>query len=406
MQLGAAGAVLGNDSEDFRLKTAGLFAGIGGLEKGLASAGHEAELLCEIWEPARAVLAARFPGVPCERDVTTLAALPEAVDLLVGGFPCQDLSQAGLTAGIGGSRSGLVGHIFRLLDERPTPWVVLENVSFMLHLDRGRALATLVEAFEERGYRWAYRVVNSLAFLPQRRERVLFVASRTEVDPASVLLVDEADPPVVSTSLDRQAHGFYWTEGVRGLGWAPDAIPTLKNGSTIGIPSPPAILLPGGRVVTPDIRDAERLQGFDEDWTAPAAEVVRASSRWSLVGNAVSVPVAAWLGGRLRRPGEYDASRDQELADSGRWPRAARFDGCRRTAVRIGALPTWEARPPLAEFLRYPGKPLSARATAGFLSRTERSTLRFAPGFQERLRAHLRSVQASASPAFEAIAAE
>jgi DNA (cytosine-5)-methyltransferase 1 len=371
------------------LKVAGIFAGIGGLEFGLGSAGHEASMFCEIWEPARAVLARRYPGVPCERDVTNLANLPGEVELLVGGFPCQDLSQAGLTAGIDGARSGLVGQIFRLLDDHPVPWVVLENVSFMLHLDRGRALERIVTAFEERGYRWAYRVVNTLAFLPQRRERVLFVATCGDVDPASVLLVDDVHVPMRSTALDRQAHGFYWTEGVRGLGWAPDAVPTLKNGSTIGIPSPPAILMPNGHIVTPDIRDAERLQGFPSDWTAPAAEVARASSRWSLVGNAVSTPVAAWLGERLNGPGTYEMSRDRQLADAGRWPKAARFDGESRKAVHIGAFPQWAARPPLMDFLKHPGKPLSARATLGFLARTERSSLRFSPGFQDRVRAHL-----------------
>jgi DNA (cytosine-5)-methyltransferase 1 len=95
---------------------------------------------------------------------------PQDRKLPVGRFSCRDLGQAGLTAGIDGSRSGLVGRVFQLLDARPTPWVPA-NVSFMLQHDRGRALATLVEAFEARGYRWAYRVVNSLAFLPQRRER-------------------------------------------------------------------------------------------------------------------------------------------------------------------------------------------------------------------------------------------
>jgi DNA (cytosine-5)-methyltransferase 1 len=279
----------------------------------------------------------------------------------------------------------------------------------MLHLDGGKALAMLVEAFEHRGYRWAYRVVNTLAFLPQRRERVLFVATTTDVDPAHVVLVDEARPVAAKPSLEAAAHGFYWTEGVRGLGWAPDAIPTLKNGSTIGIPSPPAIMLPSGRVITPDVRDAERLQGFPIDWTAPAGELARASSRWSLVGNAVSTPVAAWLGERLRAPGCYEPERDRPLAAGGRWPRAARFDGDRRVAVEIGAFPVWRDRPALTEFLRYPGKPLSARATAGFLGRTERSTLRFTPGFQDRLRGHLRVMLAGgldAERGFVAIAAE
>ncbi|MFN4089253.1 MAG: DNA cytosine methyltransferase [Alphaproteobacteria bacterium] len=267
--------------------------------------------------------------------------------------------------------------------------MVLENVSFMLHLDSGRGLSTLVEAFEERGYRWAYRVVNSLAFLPQRRERVIFVATTTDVDPAHVLFADDVACVDPTVSLSTRAHGFYWTEGIRGLGWAVDAIPTLKNGSTVGIASPPAILLPNGDVVTPDIRDAERLQGFDADWTAPAEGVGRASLRWSLVGNAVTVPVAGWLGGRLAEPGDYSRERDCALPANGRWPRAARFDGDGRRRVEIGSIPVWRERPSLAAFLQFEGKPLSARATRGFLSRTERSTLRFAPGFLPRLRWHL-----------------
>jgi len=270
-----------------------------------------------------------------------------------------------------------------------------------LQLDAGRGMSTLVDAFEQRGYRWAYRVVNSLAFLPQRRERVLFVATCEDVDPESVLLTDDVDPPEPSTSLSSHAHGFYWTEGIRGLGWAKDAIPTLKNGSTVGIASPPAILLPDGRVVTPDIRDAERLQGFQADWTEPASAVARASLRWSLVGNAVTVPVAKWLGERLAAPGVYERDRDREFAAGARWPRAARFDGTRRRRVEIGAFPAWRPRPPLAEFLAYEGKPLSSRATRGFLSRTERSSLRFAPGFLDRLRRHLVSNDA-ALPVFAA----
>ena len=88
----------------------------------------------------------------------------------------------------------------------------------MLRLDRGSAIIRLVSAFEERGYRWAYRVVNSLSFVPQRRERVYLLAS-LEGDPADVLFVDDAEPERSETTLDTYAHGFYWTEGIRGLGW-------------------------------------------------------------------------------------------------------------------------------------------------------------------------------------------
>lgn len=368
------------------MKTAALFAGIGGLELGLHQAGHQTMVTCEIWEPAVEVLAHRFPLITNSLDVAALKALPAQTELLTAGFPCQDLSQAGMTAGINGRRSSLVGHVFRLLDQRRVPVVVLENVSFMLQLDRGAAMDRLTRAFEERGYRWAYRTVNTLAFLPQRRERVFFVASVSDLDPSCVLFTDDVKPKMRKTALSTHAHGFYWTEGTRGLGWAPDAVPTLKNGSTVGIPSPPAILMPDGRIIKPNIRDAERLQGFDADWTVMAPE----RSRWSLVGNAVSVPVAAWLGKRLKQPGRYDETRDRPWPlKLGSFPRAARYDGATRHAVDIGAFPAWKRREPLHRFLHHEAPLLSVRATAGFLSRAEASTLRFVPGFLEAVRAHL-----------------
>ncbi|HMR31422.1 MAG TPA: DNA (cytosine-5-)-methyltransferase [Geminicoccus sp.] len=386
------------------MNVVGLFAGIGGFEHGLARTGHRTILTCESWAPARAVLAARLGGVPNHDDVRTLPDLPAGTELLCGGFPCQDLSQAGRTAGIDGLRSGLVGEVFRLLDRRRVPWVVLENVSFMLHLDGGRAMERLVGALEERGYRWAYRVVNSLAFLPQRRQRVFIVAS-TVADPAHVLLAENREAPESPTRLDTHAHGFYWTEGIRGLGWAPDSVPTLKNGSTLGIPSPPAILLPDGTIIQPDLRDAERLQGFAEDWTAPAAEIARPSLRWSLVGNAVTVPVVEWLGSRLNDPPEHDPVDDRPLPAGGRWPQAARFDGRHRHAVAVGGFPVWRHRQPLHRFLRYPGRPLSERATAGFLARAETSSLRLiTEEFKALVRGHLALVRGERS--LDPIAAE
>ncbi|NLH82894.1 MAG: DNA cytosine methyltransferase, partial [Phyllobacteriaceae bacterium] len=319
------------------MRVAGLFAGIGGLESGLARAGHEAEIFCEVWRPAALVLADRFPGRDVLPDVREVTSLP-AHDLMTAGFPCQDLSQAGRTLGLAGAKSSLVDHVFRLMDVAHPAHVLLENVSFMLRLDGGSAMARLTDAFEARGYRWAYRTVDTLAFLPQRRRRVFLVASRT-IDPADVLLVDEAEPPTPTTALDTHAHGFYWTEGVRGLGWGPDCVPTLKNGSSVGIPSPPAILMPDAAIVTPALADAERLQGFPEDWTRAAGEAGLERLRWSLVGNAVSVPVAAWIGERLATPGSFDPARERDLAEGARWPDAARFDGTRRRAVAIGAFP-------------------------------------------------------------------
>lgn len=373
------------------MRIAGLFAGIGGLELGMHEAGHTTELVCDILPAAKAVLNARFPNADYRDDITKLRSLPSSVDLVCAGFPCQDLSQAGRTAGLEGERSGLVGEVFRLLSRRRVPTVVIENVPFMLQLNGGNAIRAIVDEFERRGYRWAYRVIDSYGFgLAQRRERVFLVASR-EVDPSAVLLADEAQLTRPLTSIGRLPHGFYWTEGLGGLGWAVDAVPTLKNGSTIGIASPPAVLMPEGRVIKLGIRDGERLQGFDTDWTAPAESVVRPSARWGLVGSAVSVPVARWIGRRLVSPDSYNATRDSSFPSAGKAPRAARFDGKARYAVSIGCDPLGIAPASIQEFLRTsePREMLSAKATYGFLSRTRRARLRFAPGFIAAVEAHL-----------------
>ncbi|TSE00835.1 DNA (cytosine-5-)-methyltransferase [Skermania sp. ID1734] len=368
----------------------GLFAGIGGLELGLADHGWRTELLCEIDSGARAVLAAHFRDVPVHPDVTTLRGLPGGTELVAAGFPCQDLSQAGRTAGITGDRSGLVDEVFRLVRRRRGPrWLLIENVPFMLQLGRGAAMRHITGALEEMGYTWAYRVVDARAFgLPQRRQRVLMLASRSE-DPRSVLFADDAGPREYGDAATHPC-GFYWTEGIRGLGWAVDAVPTLKGGSTLGIASPPAIRLPSGGLVTPGINDGERLQGFDPDWTLAATEVpgVRHGHRWKLVGNAVSVRMASWVGHRLTNPGEPLPMDEKQLVPGQRWPTAAW--GRNGTAHSV-ALSTWPVHEPyegLANFLD-DARPLSARATAGFLRRTRVSSLRFPPGFIADVEAHL-----------------
>ncbi len=368
----------------------GLFAGIGGLELGLHRHGWSTELLCEIDPGAQAVLTERFSDVPLVPDVTGLAALPSGTELVAAGFPCQDLSQAGRTVGITGARSGLVDEVFRLVEPADGPrWLLLENVPFMLQLGRGAAMRHITSALEELGYTWAYRVVDARSFgLPQRRLRVLMLASRTE-DPREVLFAEDAGP-VPDGDPDRNACGFYWTEGLRGLGWAVDAVPTLKGGSTVGIASPPAVRRVDGSLVTPGLTDAERLQGFAADWTAPALDVpgVRAGHRWKLVGNAVSVRVAEWVATRLAAPAPYDGHADPVLKPGSAWPTAAwGRDGVAHRAP----VSTWPVQAPyesLEDFV-VEVKPLSARATAGFLKRARLSTLRFVPGFLDDVEKHL-----------------
>lgn len=149
-----------------------LFSGIGGLDLALGTPAWT----CERDPYARRVLAARFPGAPCFDDVTTLSH-PPAVDVLTGGFPCQDLSVAGKQAGVEGARSGLWRHMLRLTDELRPRVVVAENVANL-----GRQIGVIVRGFEAIGYRMeATRIAASDVGAPHERMRLLVLAYREDV---------------------------------------------------------------------------------------------------------------------------------------------------------------------------------------------------------------------------------
>lgn len=366
---------------------AGVFSGIGGFELAFSQAGFDSELLVEIDPSARAVLKTRFPDADVRTDVLELRELPSNTTILTAGFPCQNLSMAGDKSGITGSKSGVVQKMFELIARSRTPVVVIENVYFMLQLDSGKGMQWLVERFEELGYKWAYRVLDTMGFgLPQRRRRVYFVAS-LDVDPRSVLFADEA-PTVVSPKPDlSKPLGFYWTEGRSGVGFTIDAIPPLKVGSTLGIPSAPAVLFPDGEVLTPSLEACERLQGFSSGWTDVAGrDDGRRNSGWRMVGNAVSVPVARWVAERIKRPGAVLDFACVSLGEGQRWPDAAWNVGEGRTAVAATDKPISMIRSSILEFRDSTWSRLSDRALNGFVTRASEGGLWMPEGFLDTLR--------------------
>jgi DNA (cytosine-5)-methyltransferase 1 len=353
-------------------------------------------MLCEVWGPARVVLADRFGQIPLEPDVRDLPALPADAELVTAGFPCTDLSQAGRTAGIRGEQSSLVSHVFRLVDQHAPRWLLFENVRNMLSLDHGYAMRYLVDELERRGYRWAYRLVDSrFAGVPQRRHRVLMLASRTD-DPREVVLAEDAGEPYAGRYRSN-AFGFYWTEGLRGLGWVQDAVPPLKGGSTVGIPSPPAVWLAEAdsnrALVKPSVEDAESLQGFPRGWTRAAEQQGARGARWKLVGNAVTVDVAAWLGARLAAPTDYDDSGDVELGTGHGWPNAAWGENGRRWASPASTWPRHAPYTHLTDLMdSTTADPLSLRSAMGFFDRLERGNLRPPDEFLAAVKEYIRAL--------------
>ncbi len=266
----------------------------------------------------------------------------------------------------------------------------------MLSLDRGRAIRFVTDQLSERGYTWAYRVLDTRSFgLPQRRQRVFLLASRSE-DPREVLFSDDIGSRPVAQPTRPVAAGFSWTE---------NAVPTLRGDSSRGIPSPPAIWIPQQDVVvTPDIQDVERLQGFRSNWTAPAVDDVakRNGPQWRLVDDAVSVPVAQWLGERLRKPVAYDRVA-RVLSSKAPWPSAAWGSKSGRRVVDASCWPVGNPPPGLLAFLRHEVRLLSARATLGFLRRAHSGRLRFKSGFLESVARHARRMEADIDEADEVV---
>ncbi|QNO26381.1 DNA (cytosine-5-)-methyltransferase [Sphingopyxis sp. OPL5] len=360
----------------------GLYAGIGGFELGFHDIGMQPSLLADKDDYCRLVLEKRFPRAKIHADVADLDKMPANTKIVTAGFPCQNLSMAGDKSGLSGSKSSDIRHLFELLRAGGRPTLVIENVYFMLHLGRGAAMKSLVGDLEELGYSWAYRVVNTTSFgLPQRRRRVFLVASTT-IDPRGVLFADEAGPVAKPIPTLDQPIGFYWTEGRRGMGLAVDGIPPLKIASGIGIPSVPAVLFPDGEVLTPSIESCEELQGFPRGWTDVEFGVAR-SPRWSMVGNAVSVPAARWLASRIKEPGDMLPLGSRSLTATSKWPNAAFGNTDGHFAVDASERPLDVPVPSIGLFRDQSWKRLSERALRGYIGRAREGGLRFPAGFIE-----------------------
>jgi DNA (cytosine-5)-methyltransferase 1 len=168
------------------LTAVSLFAGVGGFDLALTRAGVKVVAAVEIDKKCREVLALQFPETKLFDDVKGVTGeqlraagfVPER-GIITAGFPCQDLSIAGLRKGLAGSRSGLFWEIIRIIDETHAEQIILENVAGLLSSQSGQDMGIIITALVERGYGVCWRVLDSQNFgVPQRRRRVFIVASR------------------------------------------------------------------------------------------------------------------------------------------------------------------------------------------------------------------------------------
>jgi len=162
-----------------KLRVLDLFSGIGGFSLGLErTGGFETVAFCEIEPFCRCVLEKHWPGVRQYDDVRSLTARSLsvdgiAVDVICGGFPCQDISYAGPGAGLSGERSGLWFEYARLIGELAPQYVIVENVAALL----GRGMDAVLGTLSDLGYdaEWG-RVSACSVGLPHMRRRMFIVA--------------------------------------------------------------------------------------------------------------------------------------------------------------------------------------------------------------------------------------
>jgi DNA (cytosine-5)-methyltransferase 1 len=174
-----------------------LFAGVGGFDLGFEKAGHTCVGQVEIDKNAQKILKKHWPDIPLHDDVKTAIEwakeinLIGKVDIVCGGFPCQDVSVAGKRAGIAGARSGLFWDAIRFAQEVKAHTIVLENVPGLLSSNEGRDFGVVISEMANAGYSHIeWRVLDSQFFGVPPNDAVessLLEVLETEVSPRYLL---------------------------------------------------------------------------------------------------------------------------------------------------------------------------------------------------------------------------
>jgi DNA (cytosine-5)-methyltransferase 1 len=231
-----------------------------------------------------------MPGVAVHDDVRTLA--PPAVDVVVGGWPCQDISSAGNLAGLVGDRSGLFFKMVDVTISAGAHTLVGENVPNLLGVNGGRDFDFLLGHLRNRGFPYiSWRTFNAREFgLAQDRRRVFVVASRYP-EIAFGLHAREPDAVPSAVLLNPSSAGFYWTGGGRSICFSRGYVPTLKVGASDSKGRSVVAIFNQGRIWKLSPEGCARLQGFDPlDFEGESkTDIVR------MAGNAVPVPMGRFV---------------------------------------------------------------------------------------------------------------
>ena len=275
-----------------------LFAGIGGFDAGFENAGYRTAWQVELNPVNRAVLADRFPHARQYEDVRECGAHNlSPVDVITGGFPCQDISVAGCresnrnSRGLRGARSGLFWEVIRILKETQPRWVVLENVVNLLAVNDCQDFETVVGALADCGYVGFWRVLNAQYFgVPQQRRRVFMVAGYRRMPPIE-LLADAAPVDAIPPA----SSAIQWPRPADA--WAANTLLANKAGSQIAMGCTTFVAHPNGWG-----QMVERQRSSENDGLCLGLDASNLAEAFA-AGNAVVTQVAEWVGQKLMQAG-------------------------------------------------------------------------------------------------------
>ena len=211
------------------MKILDLFSGIGGFSLGLERAGMQTIAFCEVDPACRQVLKKHWPNVPIFEDVKTLTAkdIYDTVDVICGGFPCQDISLAGRGAGLAGERSGLWYEYHRLIEEIRPRYVIIENVAAL----RSRGLDAVLSSLAEIGYDAQWHCIPASALgAPHQRDRTWVVAYAERDGLAGASIAGSAEK-----AIREEPTGAHDALDLTGAGGVPAAEHNVANASSAGL---------------------------------------------------------------------------------------------------------------------------------------------------------------------------
>ena len=324
------------------MKLLDLFSGIGGFHKGFEKAGFEFDWVgfSDIDKYASAVYKYRYPDAKELGDITSIRPerdLPDNIDILCGGFPCQAFSVAGRRKGFEDTRGTLFFEIARILrhfrdTEKPIPYFVLENVKGLLSHDDGRTFAIIYRVLTDIGYTIECQLLNTRWVLPQNRERIYIVGHFGRGSGCKVFPIAEDGKvhnnnssrsksetklcgAITTGEGTRRESNFVKVKKLKQIGvvgkdtiatriYDPSGISsTLTDGGGMGAKTGLYKVNKLIRRLTPV--ECMRLQGFPDDWNKKGmmdGKVVDMSDtqRYKQAGNAVSVPIVSMVAERIK----------------------------------------------------------------------------------------------------------